>query len=113
MLQDCLEEFILLLCNFRVISNALRTWLSKLDEPRERSESLSTHYRKIGNDYHSNHADMDRLAADYFTKAIYCAPRNSIELAYAHANRAASLCRNSNFADVSARDAVNRPESLN
>lgn len=82
-------------------SEALTSWLTRLNEPRERSASLSAHYRNIGNDYHNNNADPDNLAADYFTRAIYSAPRDSVELAYAHANRAAALCRQSYSADVS------------
>lgn len=85
-----------------LVNSALQThWLSTSNEPRERTASLSTHYRNIGNDYHNNNADPDNLAANYFTKAIFNAPSKSIELAYAHANRAAALCRKLEFADVS------------
>lgn len=87
-----------------MIRKSLSSWLSKLCEPRERSASLSAYYRNIGNDYHNNNADPDNLAADYFTKAIFSAPCNSIELAYAHANRAASLYRHLDFIDVSVCD---------
>lgn len=90
-------------------SQSLCTWLSKLNEPRERSASLSSHYRNIGNDYHNNNAGPDNLAADYFTKAIFSAPRDSLELAYAHANRAAALCRQTDFVNVSEKDELGEP----
>lgn len=83
------------------LSKSLSSWLTKLNEPRERSAELSTHYRNVGNNYHSKNADPDNLATDYFTKAIFSAPNNSIELAYAHSNRAASLYRQLNAVDVS------------
>lgn len=74
--------------------------MNALDEPRERSPALSTEYRNSGNDWFKR-PDPDNVAACFYTKAIYSARNNSLELAYAHANRAAALCRNPNSVDVS------------
>lgn len=98
---DLLNEPTPFLGSLLVNSGMQAHWLSTSNEPRERTASRSTHYRNIGNDYHNNNADPDNLAANYFTKAVFSAPSKSIELAYAHANRAAALCRKSEFADVS------------
>lgn len=67
----------------------LRQWLSKLKEKRSRSSALSNLYRQEGNAFYREVLQPRDLAADYFTKAIFSAPKNSIELALAHANRAA------------------------
>lgn len=70
-------------------SSRLRQWLSKLKEKRSRSSALSNLYRQEGNQFYREVLEPRDLAADYYTKAIYAAPKNSIELALAHANRAA------------------------
>lgn len=67
----------------------LRQWLIKLKEKRSRSSALSKFYRQEGNQFFLEATNPHDLAADYFTKAIFAAPKGSIELALAHANRAA------------------------
>lgn len=74
---------------FFKFSSRLRQWLSKLKEKRSRSSALSNLYRQEGNQFYREVLEPRDLAADYYTKAIYAAPKNSIELALAHANRAA------------------------
>lgn len=71
----------------------MQQWLSKLNEKRGRSSALSNLYRKEGNRFFHEFPEQHDLATDYYTKAIYSAPKDSIELALSHANRAACSLR--------------------
>lgn len=62
--------------------------------------AISQQYRNIGNERHSDNEWTDDIAADYYTQAIFSAPKNSVEAALAHANRAASFCRMASFHEV-------------
>ncbi|KAJ6646169.1 hypothetical protein Bhyg_01380 [Pseudolycoriella hygida] len=73
-------------------SDDLRRWLSMLNElnpERDRSTDLAKHFRALGNELFDEPDEPYDIAADYYTKAIYSAPKGSEELALAHANRAA------------------------
>lgn len=76
----------------------LNRWLTKLKEKRSRSSALSNLYRSEGNEFFMS-CGSD-LAADYYTKAIFAATKDSIELALAHANRAACFLHMQQFMEV-------------
>lgn len=78
----------------------LQQWLSKLKEKRNRSSALSNLYRKEGNRFYHKITEPHDLAADFYTKAIFSAPKDSIELALSHANRAVCLLRMAEHEEV-------------
>ena len=55
---------------------------------------MATTYRNVGNEYYTDHYETeDAAAAEFYTKAIYSSPKDSVEIALAHANRAAAFMR--------------------
>lgn len=90
------------------ISIRLQQWLSKLKEKRSRSAALSNLYRKEGNRFYHEITEPHDLAADYYTKAIFSAPKDSIELALSHANRAACLSRIAATEQMEVKDILNK-----
>lgn len=85
---------------FSAISETVSRWLSELNENREQSKNISDEYRRQGNENYVDGANQNDLAADYYTKAIFSAPKPSIELAFAHANRAACSLSSNTFPEV-------------
>ncbi|XP_031622222.1 SET and MYND domain-containing protein 4-like [Contarinia nasturtii] len=75
------------------VSKILRRWIVKLNETRPRSTDLTNRLRQGGNQYFAEITEPFDVAADYYTKAIFSAPKNSVELGMAHANRAACFLR--------------------
>lgn len=82
-------------------SNCINKWLKKLNQPRQRSSKLADFYRKEGIIHCIGECTDNDLAADYHTKAIYSAPKDSAELALAHLNRAKCLVKTEGFIEVS------------
>lgn len=78
----------------------MRRWISKLNEKRTRSTDLTNRLRQGGNQYFAEVVEPFDVAADYYTKAIFSAPKDSVELALAHANRAACCLRMLEFMEV-------------
>lgn len=87
--------------NFAIpITSYTRQWLSKLNQTRKRTVELSRDYREKGNKHFDEPTGQNDLAADYYTHAIFSAPKNSVELALAHANRAACCVTSDRFYEV-------------
>lgn len=61
---------------------------------------LTNKFRSKGNEVFNEITGQNDLAADYYTKAIYSAPKNSVELALAHSNRAACSVTSDRFYEV-------------
>lgn len=87
--------------NRAIIRSDISKWLSKLNQPRERTLQLTKDFRTKGNEYFDEITGQNDLAADYYTKAIFSAPKDSVELALAHANRAACAVTSDRFYEVS------------
>lgn len=81
-------------------SDNIRKWLVKLNEPHERTVELTNEFRRKGNEYFEEMTGDNDLATDYYTKAIFSAPKDSVELALAHANRAACAVTSDRFYEV-------------
>ncbi|KAG4071022.1 hypothetical protein HA402_001459 [Bradysia odoriphaga] len=90
------EMSVMKLCRDPTLLEYTAKWLSKLNMKRERTSKLANEYIVRGNKHASNEMEFD-LAADYYTKAIFSAPKNSAELAIAHANRAGCLVTSERF----------------
>lgn len=75
-------------------------WLSlRANKPVQLSENISQGNRDAGNKaFQLRQFDV---AAAYYSEAILTAPRNSTELALAHANRASTCTQSHGFAEVS------------
>lgn len=71
-----------------------------MNERRTRSTDLTNRLRQGGNQYFAEVVEPFDVAADYYTKAIFSAPKDSVELALAHANRAACCLRMLEFMEV-------------
>lgn len=78
-----------------------------MNEQRSRSAALSNLYRQEGNQFFNEVTEPHDIAADYYTKSIFSAPENSIELALAHANRAACSAHMLEFLEVFSFNAEN------
>lgn len=72
-----------------------------MNEKRTRSVNLTNRLRQGGNQFFSEFVEPFDVAADYYTKSIFSAPKDSVELALAHANRAACFFRILEFMEVS------------
>lgn len=81
-------------------SKDLRTWMSFKEKKAKikRSVELSEKQRIAGNKaFQKRQYDV---AAAYYTEAILTAPKDSIELSLAHANRASTCTRPNTFVEV-------------
>lgn len=79
---------------------ALRQWIVRLNEKRTRSADYTTRLRNGGNQFYAESTKPYDVAADYYTLAIFSAPKDSVELALAHANRAQCFLKMLGFEEV-------------
>ncbi|XP_037049324.1 SET and MYND domain-containing protein 4-like [Bradysia coprophila] len=90
------EVSVIELCQDPTLLEYMDKWLSKLNQKRQRTSKVANEYIAQGDKAASNEMQYD-LAADYYTKAIFSAPKNSAELAIAHASRAGCLVTSERF----------------
>lgn len=69
----------------------LQQWIDLLETSENRAVEITNVYRAKGNEMYKNVYARGVEAIDYYTKAIFSAPKYSKELGLAHANRAAAL----------------------
>lgn len=62
-----------------------------LNETNNISLKNSNECRAIGNELYKNVTQNGMKCVDFYTRAIFTAPMDSVELSMAHANRAAVL----------------------
>lgn len=78
----------LLIGNFRQLTS---DWLSVLSELNNVSIKNSNEFRSIGNELYKNVIKNGMNCVNYYTRAIFTAPKDTAELGMAYANRAAAL----------------------
>uniref|UniRef100_A0A1B0CCB1 MYND-type domain-containing protein n=1 Tax=Lutzomyia longipalpis TaxID=7200 RepID=A0A1B0CCB1_LUTLO len=74
-----------------VVRQLFSRWIQSLAVTNKRNEDQSKMFRERGNELYKSKPPKYKEAIEFYTKAIYHAPSNSVELALAHANRAVAL----------------------
>ncbi|XP_055707359.1 SET and MYND domain-containing protein 4-like [Phlebotomus papatasi] len=74
-----------------VVRQLFSRWIQSLAVSNKRNEDQSKMFRERGNELYKSKPPKYKEAIEFYTKAIYHAPSNSVELALAHANRAVAL----------------------